>query len=124
MSEAIGFPEFKRRKDRSYLQVLNRVIIGLLVVLFIIGMLACFYPALKARAEQKTALAKIKADVEAAQILNQKNLREVARLRNDPEYLGLIARDKLELMKPGETIFRFDSTNTSATPTSAVKTTP
>jgi len=117
LSEATGFPEFKRRQDRSYLQVLNRVIIGLLVVLFAIGMLACFYPALKVRKEQKTALAKIQADVEAAKILNQRNIREVARLRNDPEYLGLIARDKLDLMKEGETIFRFGSAaSPSATP--------
>ncbi len=93
-------------------------------MLFIIGMLACFYPALKARTEQKTALAKIRADVESAQILNQRNVREVARLRNDPEYLGLIARDKLELMKPGETIFRFDSSNTSATPAAPAQIAP
>ena len=109
MSEATGFPEFQRRKDRSFLQILNRIILGLVVLLFLFGLLACFYPALKARSEQKAALAKIHADVEAAQILNQKNVREVARLRNDPEYLGLIARDKLELMREGETIFRFDS---------------
>ena len=110
MTEATGFPEFKRRKDRSYLQILNRVIAGLVVMLFVIGMLACFYPALKSRSEQKSAVAKIRADVEAAELLNQRNIREVARLKNDPEYLGLIARDKLELMKPGETIFRFDTT--------------
>lgn len=117
MTEATGFPEFKRRKDRSYLQILNRIILGLVVLLMLIGMLACFYPALKSRTNQKVALAKIRADVELAQILNQKNVREVARLRNDPEYLGLIARDKLDLMREGETIFRFDSsTNLNKTP--------
>ncbi len=109
MTEATGFPEFKRRKDRSYLQTLNRLILGLIGMVFLIGMLACFYPALKARSEQKAALAKIRADVETAQVLNEKNTREVARLRNDPEYLGLIARDKLDLAREGETIFRFDT---------------
>lgn len=114
MSEATGFPEFQRRKDRSYLQILNRLILGLIILLFVFGLLACFYPAMKARSEQSAALAKIHADVEAAQILNQKHVREVARLRNDPEYLGLIARDKLELMREGETIFRFDSSAATA----------
>ena len=117
MSEATGFPEFKRRKERSVLQTLNRVILILAGLVFLIALLAGFYPAIKVRGEQKAALAKIRADVEAAEVLNQKNLREVARLRNDPEYLGLIARDKLGLMKEGETIFRFDpSARPSASP--------
>jgi cell division protein FtsB len=30
-------------------------------------------------------------------------------LQSDPSYLELLARDKLDLMKPGETIFRMDS---------------
>ena len=87
----------------------------------LIAMLAGFYPALKARSEQRAALAKIRADVESAQILNQRNVREVARLRNDPEYLGLIARDKLGLMKEGETIFRFDPSPNSETPPAIVR---
>jgi cell division protein FtsB len=117
LSDATGFPEFKRRQDRSYLQILNRIILGLVIVLMVIAMLAGFYPALKARSEQRAALAKTRAEVEAAQILHQRNIREVARLRNDPEYLGLIARDKLGLMREGETIFRFDATvSPAATP--------
>ena len=116
MTETTGFPEFKRRKERGVLQTLNRVIFALVISLFIIGMLACFYPAMKARSEQRTALAKIASEVDTAQILNEKNVREVARLRNDPEYLGLIARDKLGLMREGETIFRFEAAATPATP--------
>jgi cell division protein FtsB len=34
--------------------------------------------------------------------------REVHLLQNDPTYLENIARDKLDLMQPGETIFRLD----------------
>jgi cell division protein FtsB len=34
--------------------------------------------------------------------------REEMLLRRDPEYAGLIARDKLDLMKEGETIYRLD----------------
>jgi cell division protein FtsB len=31
-------------------------------------------------------------------------------LRHDPEYIGIIARDKLDLMKDGEVIYRIDPT--------------
>jgi cell division protein FtsB len=33
---------------------------------------------------------------------------ELGLLRNDREYLETIARDRLNLMKPGETIFRVE----------------
>ena len=34
--------------------------------------------------------------------------RQMALLQNDPAYTELLARDKLDLMKPGETIFRME----------------
>ncbi len=34
--------------------------------------------------------------------------REENLLRRDPEYVGMIARDHLDLMKEGETIYRLD----------------
>jgi cell division protein FtsB len=37
-----------------------------------------------------------------------KSQRELHLLRNDREYLETIARDRLNLMKPGETIFRIE----------------
>ncbi len=38
-----------------------------------------------------------------------KESRKLTLLQNDPSYLEVLARDKLDLMKPGETIFRLDS---------------
>ena len=34
--------------------------------------------------------------------------RQERLLRTSPEYLSLIARDRLDLMQDGETLFRFD----------------
>ena len=42
--------------------------------------------------------------------------REIGWLQNDPEYLAVIARDKLDLMKDGETILRVEPPKTSAPP--------
>lgn len=40
--------------------------------------------------------------------LYQKNKANYDRLRSDPEYIERVARDVLNLGKPGETIFRYD----------------
>jgi cell division protein FtsB len=35
--------------------------------------------------------------------------RELDLLKNDPDYVETIARDRLNMMKPGETIFRVET---------------
>jgi cell division protein FtsB len=49
-----------------------------------------------------------------AQVSDQKTLlarqtREVSLLKTDPTYLETIVRDKLDMMKEGETIFRLEA---------------
>ena len=43
------------------------------------------------------------------QVLLSKQTREVNLLKTDPAYLETIARDRLDLMKEGETVFRIES---------------
>lgn len=45
-------------------------------------------------------------ELQRALLLQKKQEREIFLLQSDPIYLETIARDKLDLMKPGETIFR------------------
>jgi len=57
--------------------------------------------------------------IKEAQLQTQRDLlhKEYLRLRDDPDYLEIIARDRLDLHKPGETIFRFvDPPPDDATP--------
>jgi cell division protein FtsB len=42
-------------------------------------------------------------------MLLAKQTREVNLLKTDPVYLETIARDRLDLMKDGETVFRIES---------------
>jgi cell division protein FtsB len=44
--------------------------------------------------------------IDAADLTNKRLAREVTALQRDPEYAGMIARDRLDLMKEGETILR------------------
>ena len=49
-----------------------------------------------------------KQELIAQQSLRKQREREVYLLENDKEYIETIARDKLDMMKEGETIFRLD----------------
>lgn len=48
-------------------------------------------------------------EIREAQLrLTRDRLRdEYQRLRDDPEYVEIVARDRLDLVRPGETVFRF-----------------
>jgi len=52
---------------------------------------------------------RLKERYEREKIEQLRLMRKRDLLKNDPEYLENIARDKLDLMKPGETIIRLDS---------------
>jgi cell division protein FtsB len=51
----------------------------------------------------------LRAQRDEQQMLLAKQTREVNLLKTDPVYLETIARDRLDLMKDGETVFRIES---------------
>ena len=50
----------------------------------------------------------LKVDIDKQRMLISRFEREEMLLKRDPEFISVIARDKLELMKDGETIYRLD----------------
>ena len=65
-----------------------------------------FVPVLDRTRELKEILEREKQELRVALLLQKKREREVFLLRSDPTYLEMVARDKLDLMKSGEIIFR------------------
>ena len=87
---------------------LNRLVIGMIVIL-VIGTLAVRY--LPETSRRNEILAHIQdLEAKAAQLKGtlQQHERQERLLRTSPEYLSLIARDRLDLMQEGETLFRFE----------------
>ncbi|MBE2204995.1 MAG: septum formation initiator family protein [Chthoniobacterales bacterium] len=76
-----------------------------------------FYPEWVHRNRIAAKLEEEQAKLRAEQLLQKKREREVTLLQTDPGYVETIARDKLGLMKEGETIFRLDGTRTPAVET-------
>ncbi|HEY6842354.1 MAG TPA: septum formation initiator family protein, partial [Chthoniobacterales bacterium] len=58
---------------------------------------------------QQHSLQNLKQQVEQERATYNKQSKRLTLLQNDPAYTELLARDKLDLMKPGETIFRMES---------------
>jgi len=83
----------------------------LLILLIICGILALivmtFYPEWKKLSQMHEALQKDRSTLAQLQKKAAHRERELFLIQHDKEYLELIARDRLDLMKPNETIFRF-----------------
>lgn len=99
----------RRRKDPSFWKAINRVLVILVFVAALITLGLTFYPEISRRNEMSRHLDAEKEKLAAQELLRKQREREVYLLENDPTYVEVIARDKLDLMKPGETIYRFDS---------------
>ena len=65
-------------------------------------------PEISKRKEQQARVEELTALVEKDKAILSRNEREENLLKHDPEYVGLIARDRLDLMREGETIYRLD----------------
>jgi cell division protein FtsB len=106
--ENSGYGDFRARREATVWQRLNsvlRVLLGLAVVLVIVSL---FLPLYKKRVQRQNEIDNLQSQVNEQKIMLAKQTREVNLLTSDPVYLETIARDRLDLMKEGETIFRLE----------------
>jgi cell division protein FtsB len=87
---------------------LNRLLCVL--ILLIVGAIAAYHflPEVSKRRDQQARVEQLKLEVDKQRQLLIRNQRAEELLKHDPEYVGLVARDRLDLMKEGETIYRID----------------
>ncbi|MEQ1860663.1 MAG: septum formation initiator family protein [Chthoniobacteraceae bacterium] len=87
---------------------LNRLVIALILMCASVPVAYSFLPEVTKRKEQRQRIESLKADLEREKMQLARFEREETLMRRDSDYAGLIARDKLDLMKEGETIYRLD----------------
>ena len=107
--ENSGYGDFRARREATVWQRLNsvlRVLLGLAVVLVIVSL---FLPLYKKRVKSQNEIDNLQSQVNEQKVLLARQTREVNLLTRDPVYLETIARDRLDLMKEGETIFRLET---------------
>ena len=102
------YGDFRARREATVWQRLNRVLRVLLLVAIVLVILSLFVPPYKKLAQSRNEIENLQSQVSDQKILLVRQNREVNLLKTDPTYLETIARDRLDLMKEGETIFRLE----------------
>ncbi len=120
MRAAVIRTDFRRRRETDFWQGINRLMAYLIVAAFLAWIVFAFRPESQRIAEMRQTWEALKQEVAAEELLLRKQQREDAWLKSDPEYVETLARDRLELMKDGETIYRLDSPHAPAEPIPAL----
>ena len=100
--------DFRSRPAGGIWHSLNRFVFTLIVLSAAVPIAYSFLPEVQKRKEQEMRVEELKAEIEKQRMILSRHQREEGLLKHDPEYVGLIARDRLGVMKPGETIYRLD----------------
>ena len=98
----------RRSHEPDFWHRLNRVL-GLLVLAgFLLGVGVMFYPVWQKQQDMRLRLVTLEREVADKSAVLTAEQRRLDLLRHDREYLETVARDRLNVMKPGETIFRIE----------------
>ena len=103
-----GYADFRARREATIWQRLNRILFVLLFLAVWLGIISLFVPPYKKMQVARTEIDALQAQRDEQKLLLARATREISWLKTDPTYLEAIARDRLDLMKEGETIFRLE----------------
>jgi cell division protein DivIC len=109
-----GYGDFRARRDASIWQQLNRVLRVLIAVACLLVIVSLFIPQHKKLVQSRAEIETLERQVSEQKMLLARQSREVTLLKTDPTYLETIARDRLDLMKEGETVFRLEQPESTA----------
>src|SRR5262249_19882581 len=104
----VTYGDFRARREATVWQRLNRILKVLLVLAAWLVIISLFTPPYKRLIQGHREIDELQAQVNDQKALLGRQDREVNLLKTDVTYLETIARDRLDLMKEGETIFRFE----------------
>jgi cell division protein FtsB len=107
--DATGYADFRARREATVWQRMNHILRVLLFLAVWLLVISFFLPPYKRLNQSRAEIERLQSELADEKALLARQTKEVALLKSDPTYLETIARDKLELMKQGETIFRLES---------------
>ncbi len=109
------YGDFRARREATVWQRLNRILRVLLVLAVWLVIVSLFVPPYKRLMQSRAEIDNLQVQVDEQQTLLSRQTREVNMLKTDVTYLETIARDRLDLMKEGETIFRLEPARAAKT---------
>jgi cell division protein FtsB len=102
------YGDFRIRRQKTVWHSLNRLLVALIAFTAVTLIACAFVPELKNSQEQSDRVDQLQAQISKERDLLAEHTRQVELLQGDPEYIETIARDRLDMMKEGETIYRID----------------
>jgi cell division protein FtsB len=114
--ENSGYGDFRARREATVWQRLNSILRVLLALAVLLVIVSLFLPLSKKRTQSQVEIDKLQAQVNDQKMMLARQTREVNLLKTDPAFLEIKARDRLDLMKEGETIFRLEPPGAKKTP--------
>ncbi len=106
--EHSGYGDFRARREATVWQRLNSILRVLLALAALLVIVSLFLPPYKKLGQSRAEIENLQTQVNEQKTLLARQTREVNLLKTDPAYLEVMARDRLDLMKEGETIFRLE----------------
>ncbi len=114
-----SYGDYDRRRNESGFHFLNRLLIVIIILALCIGGIITSIPLFKQYREQNETIDRLQNEIARQKAIHTRRTREEQLLKNDPNYLEIIARDRLSVMKPGETIIHLDPPRGSGSPAPA-----
>jgi cell division protein FtsB len=121
MRTAHAKAQIRKRRETDFWRAVNRFMVLLIGIGAVVVIVLAFVPELRRIQEMRANLDGLQHDLAGQQLLLRQQQRQEKWLQNDPAYVEILARDRLGVMKEGETIFRFDEP-TIETPSAPVST--
>jgi len=104
-----GAVPLRERDGTSVWAVLTRLVQMLLLLAVVTAIFLWFFPVWQELQERQREKAAIEQRIEEETMLTDAHRDEIHYLKTSPEYVERQARERLNLGRPGEVIFRFDS---------------
>ena len=96
------------RARTTGIRIVNRAAFTIFLVTGCVAMAVLSVPQMRKLRSLDEELARAKAQESHVRSQKEQRTRELPALRDDPAYLELIARDRLDLYRSGEQIYRID----------------
>jgi cell division protein FtsB len=107
--DTTAYSPFHARREATIWQQMNAILRVLLFIAVWLLLISFFLPPYRQLQRDRTAYDKLNTQLTDQKVLLARLTRKVGLLKNDPTYLETYARDSLEMMKEGETIFHLET---------------
>jgi cell division protein FtsB len=108
MQTAHARAQLRKRRETDFWRAVNTCLTFLVGLGAVVAAVLWFLPELRKIDEMRATLASLQKELAAEQLNLAQQQRQEGWLNESPEYVEMQARDRLEMVKDGETVVRLD----------------